>query len=74
MFVSNCDQFGVYFISEVIYIMSRTITLYDVVSHPEFGDEGWKSMKSQGEIKLKFGNILEKLSGIHPQSDKKEGL
>ena len=45
-----------------------------MVSHQEFGDEGWKSRKSQREIKLKFGNILEKLSGIHPQSDKKEGL
>ena len=48
--VHNCDQSGAYLISEVIYIMSRRITLYDVVSHHEFGDEGWKSMKSQREI------------------------
>ena len=61
--VHNCDQFGAYLISEVIYIMSRRITLYDVVYHHEFGDDGWKSIKSQRELKLKFGNILEKLSG-----------
>ena len=47
--------------------MSRRITLYDVLSHHEFGDEGWKSMKSQREILLKFGNILEKLSGHRGQ-------
>ena len=54
--------------------MSRRITLYEVVSHHEFGDEGWKSRNKQAEIKLRFANIIEKISGIHPNSDNKGGF
>ena len=51
--------------------MSRRITLYNMVSHHEFEDEGWKSRKKQAEIKLRFENIIQNLIGIHPKSDNK---
>ena len=54
--------------------MSKSITLYDIVSHQDFGEEGWRRRKKQAELKLIFGNIVEKLVGIHPQRDKEGGF
>ena len=48
--------------------------MYDVISHNEFGDEGWTSRKNQAETKLRFANIIERLIGIHPQRDNKGGF
>ena len=54
--------------------MSKSITLYDIVSHQCFDEEGWRSRKKQAELKLKFGNIVEKLVGIHPHRDREGGF
>ena len=54
--------------------MSRSLNLHDVISHPEFGDEGWERRKNHSETKKRFCDIIEKIIGIHPETHDKYEL